>query len=288
VTAFNDWSKERQFRGLQNKIDSDQTISVLRDGQIKDLPVKDILVGDICQIFYGHLIPADGIVIESNDLKVDESSLTGETNLIKKSAHEKAMLFSGTHVMEGSGKVLITAVGVHSQTGIIMSLLGATDEKEEENHNVNETEEADSGHKKHPVHRNQSHKKKEQSVLQAKLTRLAIQIGYGGMTIAILTVIVLIIRYCIKGIESLSLDIYRYANKKFIYLNFIKEYAINEKPLTIAILNQLIKFFITGITVLVVAVPEGLPLAVTISLAYAVKVDFLFFLSKIKKFFIRK
>ena len=61
-------------------------------------------------------------------------------------------------------------------------------------------------------------------------------------------------------------------------LNFIKEYAINEKPLTIAILNQLIKFFITGITVLVVAVPEGLPLAVTISLAYAVKVNFLFFI----------
>ena len=95
VTAFNDWSKERQFRGLQNKIDSDQTISVLRDGQIRDLPVKDILVGDICQVFYGHTIPADGIIIESNDLKIDESSLTGETDLIKKSVHEKSMVFSG-------------------------------------------------------------------------------------------------------------------------------------------------------------------------------------------------
>jgi Ca2+ transporting ATPase len=126
VTSFNDWSKERQFRGLQSKIDSDQRISVLRDGQINDLPVKEILTGDICQIFYGHLIPADGIVLESNDLKVDESSLTGETNLIKKGA-EKPMLFSGTHVMEGSAKMLVTAVGIHSQTGIIMTLLGATD-----------------------------------------------------------------------------------------------------------------------------------------------------------------
>ena len=97
VTAFNDWSKERQFRGLQNKIDSDQTISVLRDGQIRDLPVKDILVGDICQVFYGHTRPADGIIIESNDLKIDESSLTGETDLIKKSAAEKPMLFSGDY-----------------------------------------------------------------------------------------------------------------------------------------------------------------------------------------------
>lgn len=126
VTSFNDWSKERQFRGLQSKIDSDQKISVLRDGEINDLPVKEILVGDICQIFYGHTIPADGLVIESNDLKVDESSLTGETNLIKKGA-DKPMLFSGTHVMEGSAKMLVTAVGIHSQTGIIMTLLGATE-----------------------------------------------------------------------------------------------------------------------------------------------------------------
>jgi Ca2+ transporting ATPase len=90
-------------------------------------------------------------------------------------------------------------------------------------------------------------KKKEQSVLQAKLTKLAIQIGYAGMTIAICTVIVLIVRFSIK------------------------EYGQDKKPLNASILSPLIKFLITGITVLVVAVPEGLPLAVTISLAYAVK-----------------
>lgn len=90
-------------------------------------------------------------------------------------------------------------------------------------------------------------KKKEQSVLQAKLTKLAIQIGYAGMTIAICTVIVLIVRFCIK------------------------EYGQEKKPFGLSILTPLIKFLITGITVLVVAVPEGLPLAVTISLAYAVK-----------------
>ena len=96
VTSFNDWSKERQFRGLQSKIDSDQKISVIRDGVINELPVKEILVGDICQIFYGHLVPADGLVVESNDLKIDESSLTGETDLIKKSV-DKPMLFSGNN-----------------------------------------------------------------------------------------------------------------------------------------------------------------------------------------------
>ena len=67
------------------------------------------------------------------------------------------------------------------------------------------------------------------------------------MTIAICTVIVLIVRYCIE------------------------EYGQKKQPLSTDIFNHLIRFLITGITVLVVAVPEGLPLAVTISLAYAVK-----------------
>ena len=125
-----------------------------------------------------------------------------------------------------------------------MSLLGATDEKSGSNKDLEEGAE-DNLKKQNDSNKS---KKKEQSVLQAKLTRLAIQIGYGGMTIAILTVIVLIIRYCIK------------------------EYAILKNPLTIAIISPLIKILITGITVLVVAVPEGLPLAVTISLAYAVNV----------------
>lgn len=74
----------------------------------------------------GDLLPADGIVIQSNDLKVDESSLTGESDLIRKSSEHDPVLLSGTHIMEGSGKMLITAVGVNSQTGIIMTLLGAT------------------------------------------------------------------------------------------------------------------------------------------------------------------
>ena len=126
VTSFNDYSKEKQFRGLQSQIDSDQKISVIRDGQINELPVQEILVGDLCQIYYGHLVPADGLVIESNDLKIDESSMTGETDQIKKSI-TRPMLFSGTKVMEGSAKILITAVGINSQTGIIMHLLGATD-----------------------------------------------------------------------------------------------------------------------------------------------------------------
>jgi len=264
VTSFNDWSKERQFRGLQSKIDSDQKINVIRDSQVIELPVKQVLVGDVCQIFYGHSVPADGVIIESNDLKIDESSMTGETDLIKKSV-DKPMLFSNTHVMEGSAKFLVLAVGIHSQQGIIMSLLGATDtddkEKKKETKSENkvynkvptkEGEEPEDIELKEEVAKSaepaeHKHQKKERSVLQAKLTKLAIQIGYGGMTIAVCTVCVLIAQYCIRT------------------------YYLEKRPFSKEIIKPLVRYLITGITVLVVAVPEGLPLAVTISLAYAVK-----------------
>lgn len=60
-------------------------------------------------------MPADGIIIQSNDLKVDESSLTGESDHVKKGETHDPLLLSGTHVMEGSGRMVVTAVGVNSQ-----------------------------------------------------------------------------------------------------------------------------------------------------------------------------
>lgn len=89
--------------------------------------------------------------------------------------------------------------------------------------------------------------KKEKSVLQAKLTKLAIQIGYAGSTIAVLTVAILVIQFCIK---TFVLEGHQWKSTYF---------------------NNLVQHFIIGVTVLVVAVPEGLPLAVTLSLAYSVK-----------------
>lgn len=91
--------------------------------------------------------------------------------------------------------------------------------------------------------------KKEKSVLQAKLTKLAIQIGYAGSTIAVLTVVILVVQFCVK------------------------KFVIEDKSWSNIYVNQMVKYLIIGVTVLVVAVPEGLPLAVTLSLAYSVKVN---------------
>uniref|UniRef100_A0A914V4V5 Calcium-transporting ATPase n=1 Tax=Plectus sambesii TaxID=2011161 RepID=A0A914V4V5_9BILA len=89
--------------------------------------------------------------------------------------------------------------------------------------------------------------KKEQSVLQAKLTRLAINIGYAGSFVAACTVLILVVRFCIS------------------------QYAVKKLGFNLSDFQYFINFLIIGVTVLVVAVPEGLPLAVTLSLAYSVK-----------------
>ncbi|GLG98877.1 Calcium-transporting ATPase sarcoplasmic/endoplasmic reticulum type [Gryllus bimaculatus] len=177
-----------------------------------------------------------------------------------------------THVMEGSGKMLVAAVGVNSQAGIIFTLLGAAvDQQEAEikkkrkgeeeaapvtgNSHVgmpgsvsentpNKHTEASANHTSAPAA--ESHKK-EKSVLQAKLTKLAIQIGYAGSSIAALTVVILIVQFCIE------------------------HFVMNGESWQVKHAKKLVRNFIIGVTVLVVAVPEGLPLAVTLSLAYSVK-----------------
>ena len=86
------------------------------------------------------------------------------------------------------------------------------------------------------------------SVLQRKLNKLAVRIGYGGTAAAVICVIILSVKFAIQ------------------------EFGIDRRPWEHSQdFSQLLHFVIIGITVLVVAVPEGLPLAVTIALAYSVK-----------------
>uniref|UniRef100_A0A8C2WRZ0 Calcium-transporting ATPase n=1 Tax=Cyclopterus lumpus TaxID=8103 RepID=A0A8C2WRZ0_CYCLU len=281
VTAFNDWSKEKQFRGLQSRIEQEQKFQVVRGSQVIQLPVSDILVGDIAQIKYGDLLPADGVLIQGNDLKIDESSLTGESDHVKKCVEKDPMLLSGTHVMEGSGRMLVTAVGVNSQTGIIMTLLGAGPEEEEKKEkkatdgaaginapgsasliNVKKQDgaaamemqplkSAEGGESDEKEKKKVSGSKKEKSVLQGKLTKLAVQIGKAGLLMSAVTVIILVLYFAID--------------------NFVLQKNPWMPECTPIYIQYFVKFFIIGVTVLVVAVPEGLPLAVTISLAYSVK-----------------
>uniref|UniRef100_A0A8B9VG72 Calcium-transporting ATPase n=1 Tax=Anas zonorhyncha TaxID=75864 RepID=A0A8B9VG72_9AVES len=277
VTAFNDWSKEKQFRGLQSRIEQEQKFTVVRGGQVIQIPVAEIVVGDIAQVKYGDLLPADGIFIQGNDLKIDESSLTGESDQVRKSVDKDPMLLSGTHVMEGSGRMLVTAVGVNSQTGIIFTLLGAGGEEEEKKDKKGKMQDgnmensqnkakqqdgaaamemqplksAEGGEGDDKDKKKSNMHKKEKSVLQGKLTKLAVQIGKAGLVMSAITVIILVLYFAI--------DTFVVKKKQWL------------PECTPVYVQYFVKFFIIGVTVLVVAVPEGLPLAVTISLAYSVK-----------------
>ena len=64
VTAVNDWTKERQFRGLQRKLETDAKFSVLRDGNLEEMTLAEIVVGDILQFKYGNAFPVDGLFIQ--------------------------------------------------------------------------------------------------------------------------------------------------------------------------------------------------------------------------------
>ncbi|XP_015232184.1 PREDICTED: plasma membrane calcium-transporting ATPase 1-like isoform X2 [Cyprinodon variegatus] len=272
VTAFNDWSKDKQFRGLQSRIEQEQKFTVVRAGQVIQIPVAEIVVGDVAQVKYGDLLPADGVLVQGNDLKIDESSLTGESDHVKKTLEKDPMMLSGTHVMEGSGKMVVTAVGVNSQTGIIFCLLGAAeDDDEDEEEKKKEKEEKKKQRKTkaqdgaamemQPLNSDEATDaeekkkanlpKKEKSVLQGKLTKLAVQIGKAGLLMSAVTVIILVVMFVIDTFWIQDLPWVKDCTP--IYIQFF------------------VKFFIIGVTVLVVAVPEGLPLAVTISLAYSVK-----------------
>lgn len=57
VTAFNDWSKEKQFRGLQSRIEQEQKFTVVRKGNVIQIPVADMVVGDLAQVKYGKTRP---------------------------------------------------------------------------------------------------------------------------------------------------------------------------------------------------------------------------------------
>ena len=113
---------------------------VLRDGKIQVLPTKELVPGDIVILEAGDFVPADGRLIESANLKINESSLTGESVPVDKiSARLDSddvslgdrinMVFSGTTVVYGRGKMVVTNTGMNTEIGKIASMMGEEEVK---------------------------------------------------------------------------------------------------------------------------------------------------------------
>lgn len=226
VGSLNDWQKERQFVKLNRKKD-ERTVKVIRSGKTQEVSIHDLFAGEVMLLEPGDMVPVDGILIEGHGIKCDESSATGESDIIKKTAADEVwrvmenkeplkkldpFILSGAKVQEGVGKFLVVATGVNSGYGKTMMSL---------------------------------HEENEVTPLQSKLNTLAEYIAKLGGAAALLLFIVLFIKFCA---------------------------ALPNSPLSPSEKGQrFLNILIVAVTIVVVAVPEGLPLAVTLALAFATK-----------------
>ena len=189
----------------------------------------------------GDQVPADGLYLSGFDLKTDESAVTGETDLIKKKK-DAPFLRSGTQVAEGGCDMLVLAVGVHSQWGKALAMIAKgkmDDEPQDQGKELSKEEK-----------RRKEEAESDETPLEMKLNGLSTSIGKVGILAGILTTGVLVIGWAVRKV----IDVNRGE----------QEWSKNEAI-------QIVNFIVIGVTITVVAIPEGLPLAVTISLAYSVR-----------------
>mmetsp|Transcript_10066 Transcript_10066/g.24439 ORF Transcript_10066/g.24439 Transcript_10066/m.24439 type:complete len:1172 (-) Transcript_10066:224-3739(-) len=214
LTASIDHAKQFAFKRLSRSLFESNTKQVIRNGKQVAVVDDDIVVGDVLCVNSHALatVPADCVLLgPSADLELDESTLTGESEPVSKKTGD--VVLSGTNAVQGSGKMLVIAVGVNSVAGKIRAHV-----YESEDHN----DELDEGG--------------ENSPLFAKLEKIAKQIAVVGTAAAIFS-------FAIQAIIGLGFE--------------------DDPP------ENLLRYLVTAITVLAVAVPEGLPLAVTLSLAFS-------------------
>ncbi|KAF3580641.1 hypothetical protein DY000_02035810 [Brassica cretica] len=214
VTAISDYKQSLQFIDLDRE-KKKIIVQVTRDGTRQEISIHDLVVGDVVHLSIGDQVPADGVFISGYNLEIDESSLSGESEPSHVNK-QKPFLLAGTKVQNGSAKMLVTTVGMRTEWGKLMETL------------------VDGG--------------EDETPLQVKLNGVATIIGKIGLSFAVLTFLVLCVRFVLEKATAGS------------FTDWSSEDALT-----------LLDYFAISVTIIVVAVPEGLPLAVTLSLAFAMK-----------------
>lgn len=224
VTATIDHKKQSTFRSLSHTLDDSNTKSVIRNGKVISVVDADIVVGDILNVNSHNLasIPADCVLLgpaSGSELKIDEASLTGESVLVSKRPGD--VVLSGTTAIQGSGKMIVIAVGINSVAGKIKAHVYESSSGEDDGEGAGGDDTLDGD---------------QETPLFTKLDYIAKQIGLAGTVAAGLALVV----------------------------SLIVGLAINKEPA-----RKIVDYVVLAITVLAVAVPEGLPLAVTLALAFS-------------------
>lgn len=208
----------RRF-SILTQMGEEQSVKVMRDGRLQEIPRREIVVDDIVIVETGDEVPADGKLLEATDLQVDESSLTGELLTNKephplqrdgKEAYPKDLLLRSSMVMAGRGCYQVTAVG----------------------------DETEIGH----VARQATEITGVKTPLNIQLDRLAKLISKVGSAIA-----------CTSFLLFLGHD--------------ILTNTLWQTDDYLGMAEVVLKYFMMAVTLIVMAVPEGLPMAVTLALA---------------------
>lgn len=99
------------------------TARALRDGELVEITAEEVVRDDVLEVREGDVVPADGHLVGSTQIHVDESPLTGESEAIAKSRDGDAEIFAGTRILSGRGRMLVSATGMASRYGAIAELL---------------------------------------------------------------------------------------------------------------------------------------------------------------------
>lgn len=236
VGAGNDYQKERQFARLNAKKE-EREIIVIRDGGQKMISIYDLMVGDIVNLQTGDVVPADAILIDG-EVEADESALNGESDsIVKRPAAEALELYeSYLPTTEDIGSRSIKLKDPFLISGAkIMSGLGNA---------VVTAVGPNSIHGRTMLSLNTA---AESTPMQERLNNLAEGIVKYGFLAALVLFTVLFIRFCVNIAPGGSYSRESGSHKGERFLDIL----------------------IVAITIIVVAVPEGLPLAVTLALAFA-------------------
>ena len=128
IGFFTEWKAAQALSALQNQ--SVRHAHVIRDGAERQIPAAELVVGDLVVLTAGARVPADGRIVESARLQIEEAALTGESHAVAKSADllddaetplgdQLNMAFLGTTITDGRGKLLVTATGQRTEVGKI-------------------------------------------------------------------------------------------------------------------------------------------------------------------------
>ena len=213
----------RKFDVL-TQLGEEQPVKVVREGTIMEIPRREVVVGDVVLVETGDEIPADGLLYESTDLQVDESSLTGEPMTDKftkdsiayqdiSQSHEtyaKDQVLRSSMVLGGTGRFVVSAVGDATEIG--------------------------------HVARQATELTGIKTPLNIQLTKLAKLISLIGGLIATISFLVFLVHDILTN-ELWQTDDY------------------------LGMVNVTLRYFMMAVTLIVMAVPEGLPMAVTLALA---------------------